>query len=153
MEILSNFNSIEVIFILILVLILFGPERLPEIAGRIGSTLGKLKSTSSQIMAEWRREAGLEEISQEGRQLSETVDQSLQEARKSIRPDRAPSTRRTTPAENSERQSGKQPEASGADQRARLTSRLEELETELQHLRGQLNQMEPQPDQGEDQDG
>jgi len=153
MEILSNFNSIEVIFILILVLILFGPERLPEIAGRIGSTLGKLKSTSSQIMAEWRREAGLEDISQEGRQLSEAVDQSLQEARKSIRSDQAPSTRRTQTAEKPEHQPGMQSGESGPEQRARLTSRLEELENELQHLRGQLTEMESESGQGENQDG
>ena len=58
----------ELMFILIIALMVFGPRRLPEIAGKLGRYVAQLRSLSDGLMAEWQREINaatqLEELEQ-----------------------------------------------------------------------------------------
>jgi len=56
MDILDNINWIELLFILILGLILFGPEKLPAIGAEMGRYTHKLQRLSAQFLAQWREE-------------------------------------------------------------------------------------------------
>jgi Sec-independent protein translocase protein TatA len=62
MEFISNFNGLELIFILILALLLFGPEKIPEIAARLGKWARSLRNFSRQFMASLSEEAGLNDL-------------------------------------------------------------------------------------------
>ncbi|MCB0214397.1 MAG: twin-arginine translocase TatA/TatE family subunit [Anaerolineae bacterium] len=46
----------ELIFVLIIAMMVFGPRRLPEIAGKLGRYVAQLRSLSDGLMAEWQRE-------------------------------------------------------------------------------------------------
>ncbi|MCB1183398.1 twin-arginine translocase TatA/TatE family subunit [bacterium] len=46
----------EMVLILVLVLILFGPRRLPEVAEALGKSLKKFKSATSEATREVKRE-------------------------------------------------------------------------------------------------
>lgn len=46
----------EIVLILVLVLILFGPKRLPEIADAMGKSIRKFKSATSEASNEVKRE-------------------------------------------------------------------------------------------------
>jgi Tat protein translocase TatB subunit len=66
----------ELVFIFIIALMVFGPRRLPEIAGKAGRTIRDLRNMSQGFLAEWQREitaaARLEEIEQVRKELEET---------------------------------------------------------------------------------
>lgn len=53
MDVLKNFNWIELLFILVLGVILFGPDRLPAIGAKLGSYACTLQSLSGQFLAQW----------------------------------------------------------------------------------------------------
>lgn len=55
----------EILLILALVLILFGPKRLPEIAEAFGKSIGKFKSATREATDEVKRE-----INEAGRDLN-----------------------------------------------------------------------------------
>ena len=56
----------EIVFILIIAMMVFGPRRLPEIAAKAGKTVRDLRNMSNGLLAEWQREitvaARLEEL-------------------------------------------------------------------------------------------
>jgi Tat protein translocase TatB subunit len=66
----------ELLFIFIIALMVFGPRRLPEIAGKAGKFVRDLRNMSQGFMAEWQREitvaARLEEIQEVRKELEET---------------------------------------------------------------------------------
>ena len=66
----------ELLFIFIIALMVFGPRRLPEIAGKAGRIVRDLRNMSQGFLAEWQREitaaARLEEIEQVRKELDET---------------------------------------------------------------------------------
>src|SRR5574341_211583 len=66
----------ELVFIFIIALMVFGPRRLPEIAGKAGRIVRDLRNMSQGFLAEWQREitaaARLEEIEQVRKELEET---------------------------------------------------------------------------------
>lgn len=56
----------EIMFVLLIALMVFGPRRLPEIAAKAGKTVRDLRNMSNGLLAEWQREitvaARLEEL-------------------------------------------------------------------------------------------
>lgn len=52
----------EIITILLVCLLVFGPERLPEIARQVGRALGKLRLASQGALDQLRDEANLQEL-------------------------------------------------------------------------------------------
>lgn len=68
----------ELLFIFIIALMVFGPRRLPEIAGKAGKFVRDLRNMSQGFMTEWQREitvaARLEELQEVQRELKETKD-------------------------------------------------------------------------------
>lgn len=52
----------EIMIILVVALVVFGPERLPEIAGKIGKTVRDLRQMSSDLTGEFERSAGVQEF-------------------------------------------------------------------------------------------
>jgi Tat protein translocase TatB subunit len=77
----------ELLFIFIIALMVFGPRRLPEIAGKVGKFVRDLRNMSQGFMAEWQREitvaARLEEIQEVRKELEETK-QALTQSRTDI---------------------------------------------------------------------
>ncbi|MCB0163424.1 MAG: twin-arginine translocase TatA/TatE family subunit [Anaerolineae bacterium] len=81
-------------FILIIALMVFGPRRLPEIAGKLGRYVAQLRSLSDGLMAEWQREinaaAHLEELEKARKDIQEIKEDfsktgsQLRQARKDI---------------------------------------------------------------------
>jgi Tat protein translocase TatB subunit len=77
----------ELLFIFIIALMVFGPRRLPEIAGKAGKYVRDLRNMSQGFMAEWQREitvaTRMEEIEQVRKELEETK-QALTQSRTEI---------------------------------------------------------------------
>ncbi len=86
MDVLNNFNWIELLFILVLGLLLFGPDRLPAIGARLGSYTRALRGLSTQFMAQWWKEAGVAEAAHEGTDVVSTVREVIAEVRSAVRP-------------------------------------------------------------------
>ncbi|MCB9098718.1 MAG: twin-arginine translocase TatA/TatE family subunit [Anaerolineales bacterium] len=105
-------------FILVIALMVFGPRRLPEIAGKLGRYVAQLRSLSDGLMAEWQREinaaAQLEELekarqdiqeikkdfsktSSELRQVRKDIDQEAKSIVPPIQPRTGPSTASVSP--------------------------------------------------------
>jgi sec-independent protein translocase protein TatB len=83
MNFLSNFNGIELLFILILGLLLFGPDKLPEIAARVGKYVRILREMASDAMAQIQEETG---ISQETIDSANTLRTAFNDVQKSTAP-------------------------------------------------------------------
>ncbi len=66
----------ELLFIFIIALMVFGPRRLPEIAGKAGKFVRDLRNMSQGFMAEWQREIAvasrMEELQEIQKELAET---------------------------------------------------------------------------------
>lgn len=77
----------ELLFIFIIALMVFGPRRLPEIAGKAGKFVRDLRNMSQGFMAEWQREitvaSRMEEIQNVRKELEETK-QALTQTRTEI---------------------------------------------------------------------
>ncbi len=52
---------LEILAILVIALIIFGPKRLPEIGSKLGKTVRALKKTTSELTAQVTREIKAEE--------------------------------------------------------------------------------------------
>ena len=86
MDVLKNFNWIELLFILVLGILLFGPDRLPAIGAKLGSYARALQSLSGQFMAQWWEEAGVASVAREGTDVVATVREAVAEVRGAVRP-------------------------------------------------------------------
>lgn len=77
----------ELLFIFIIALMVFGPRRLPEIAGKAGKFVRDLRNMSQGFMTEWQREIAvasrLEEVQSIRQELEETK-QALTQTRTEI---------------------------------------------------------------------
>jgi sec-independent protein translocase protein TatB len=77
----------ELVFIMIIAMMVFGPRRLPEIAAKAGKMVADLRNMSQGLMTEWQREiaiaAQMEDLEQARRDLGEIKD-SVMETGKSI---------------------------------------------------------------------
>ena len=86
MDFLSNFNGLEIVFILILGLIIFGPERLPAIGAKIGEYTRKLRQVSSLIMDQWKKEVGLEEVSTNSVAFRDSLKNTASDLKETLQP-------------------------------------------------------------------
>ncbi len=82
MDIFSNIGVGELLFIFIIILLVMGPHRLPEISKMLGQTLRKLQETYQEFIATFEEELRtVEETSREVREeaqlLKEAVDLSV----------------------------------------------------------------------------
>ena len=77
----------ELMFIMIIAMMIFGPRRLPELAGKAGKFIADLRNMSQGLMAEWQREitvaARLEEIEKARQELKE-IEQELKQIPKDV---------------------------------------------------------------------
>lgn len=80
----------ELIFIMIIAMMVFGPRRLPEIAAKAGKIVADLRNMSQGMMAEWQREIsaaneldGLKDLKNTGQELLKVKDE-IQQAKKSV---------------------------------------------------------------------
>jgi sec-independent protein translocase protein TatB len=77
----------ELMFIMIIAMMVFGPRRLPELAAKAGKFIADMRSMSQGLMAEWQREiavaARLEEI-EKARQEIKQIQQELKQIPKDI---------------------------------------------------------------------
>ncbi len=86
MDVLKNFNWIELLFILVLGILLFGPDRLPAIGAKLGSYTRALQSLSGQFLVQWWQEAGAADVTHEGADVVTTVREAVAEVRSAVRP-------------------------------------------------------------------
>ncbi|MDM8520052.1 twin-arginine translocase TatA/TatE family subunit [Anaerolineales bacterium HSG6] len=70
----------ELIFILLIAMMVFGPRRLPEIAGQIGRYVRKFRTMSQVVQSEWQQQI------QDVTSLKNQAQGSLQEASKLLPP-------------------------------------------------------------------
>jgi sec-independent protein translocase protein TatB len=77
----------ELMFIMIIAMMIFGPRRLPELAAKAGKFIADLRSMSQGLMAEWQREitvaARLEEL-EKARQEIREIQQELKQIPKDV---------------------------------------------------------------------
>jgi sec-independent protein translocase protein TatB len=77
----------ELVFIMIIAMMIFGPRRLPELAAKAGKFIADLRGMSQGLMAEWQREitvaARLEEIEKARQELKE-IEQELKQIPKDV---------------------------------------------------------------------
>jgi len=149
MEIIQNFNGLELIFILILAILLFGPEKIPEIAAKLGSFVRSLRTFSDRMMAEWRQETGLGD-SQEARDLTASLNQTVTDVRSTMQSLRSPldTVKRSLQEPPSEAETGRPPQppppggTSSPQDREQLEKKLTALESQLSELRSELARRE-----------
>jgi sec-independent protein translocase protein TatB len=77
----------ELLFIMVIAMMVFGPRRLPEIASKAGKILRDLRQMSQGLLTEWQRElnaeAYMEELKKTQQELSE-IKADLTQAQKSV---------------------------------------------------------------------
>jgi Sec-independent protein translocase protein TatA len=67
--ILESLGSTELLFILVMSLVFFGPRKLPQISRSQGKNLAEFRRASEDFKATWNREVSLEEFN-----MNSTVD-------------------------------------------------------------------------------
>ena len=71
--ILESLGATELIFILAIALIFFGPRKLPQLARSMGKGLAEFRKASDDFKRTWEREVALETDSDEHRVLAPTT--------------------------------------------------------------------------------
>ncbi|HSS20713.1 MAG TPA: twin-arginine translocase TatA/TatE family subunit [Pyrinomonadaceae bacterium] len=61
--ILESLGSTELVFILVMALVFFGPRKLPQISRSLGKNLAEFRRASEEFKRTWDREVTLEESS------------------------------------------------------------------------------------------
>jgi Tat protein translocase TatB subunit len=61
--ILESLGSTELVFILVMALVFFGPRKLPQLSRSLGKNLASFRRASEDFKRTWDREASLEEFS------------------------------------------------------------------------------------------
>src|SRR5918997_539652 len=67
--ILDTLGSTELIFILLVALIFFGPRKLPQLARSMGKGLAEFRKASDDFKRTWEREVALETVTAEDNSL------------------------------------------------------------------------------------
>lgn len=65
--ILEGLGTTELLVILVVALILFGPRKLPQMGRSLGKSLGEFKRASEDFKRQWEKEVALEEREKEAR--------------------------------------------------------------------------------------
>jgi sec-independent protein translocase protein TatB len=63
--ILETLSSTELLFILVVALIFFGPRKLPQLARSVGKGLAEFRKASDDFKRTWEREVAMEEAKHE----------------------------------------------------------------------------------------
>jgi Tat protein translocase TatB subunit len=74
--ILDSLGSTELLFILVIALIFFGPRKLPQLAKTMGKGLAEFRKASDDFKRTWEREVALESARSESTENSILNDQS-----------------------------------------------------------------------------
>jgi TatA/E family protein of Tat protein translocase len=74
--ILDTLGSTELLFILVIALIFFGPRKLPQLAKSMGKGLAEFRKASDDFKRTWEREVALETARAEDNSLLEAEQQS-----------------------------------------------------------------------------
>lgn len=143
MELISNFNGLELLFIVILAILLFGPEKIPEIAAKAGSLIRNIQRISSEIMSDWREQSGLEEVARESKNLSTSLNQSVREMRNTIISDTQTKKENTASA-------APDPPSPTVKNQSNLEEQLKALETQMEELRSQISKHKTGEQDGDD---
>lgn len=143
MELISNFNGLELLFIVILAILLFGPEKIPEIAAKAGSLIRNIQRISSEIMSNWREQSGLEEVARESKNLSTSLNQSVREMRNTIISDTQTKKENTASA-------APDPPSPTVKNQSNLEEQLKALETQMEELRSQISKQKTGEQDGDD---
>lgn len=78
--ILDSLGSTELIFILVVALIFFGPRKLPQLARSMGKGLAEFRKASDDFKRTWEREVALETTQLEDTTIMETERQPTYES-------------------------------------------------------------------------
>ena len=70
--ILDTLGSTELIFILLIALIFFGPRKLPQLARSMGKGLSEFRKASDDFKRTWEREVALETARADDNSISDT---------------------------------------------------------------------------------
>lgn len=73
--ILETLGSTELLFILIIALMFFGPRKLPQLSRSLGKSLAEFRRASEDFKQTWEREVALESA-----RVHEEVDHTLQDS-------------------------------------------------------------------------
>lgn len=65
--ILEGLGTTELLVIVVVALILFGPRKLPQLSRSLGKSLGEFKRASEDFKTQWEKEVALEERQKEAR--------------------------------------------------------------------------------------
>jgi Tat protein translocase TatB subunit len=76
--ILDSLGSTEVLFILVVALIFFGPRKLPQLAKTVGKSLAEFRKASEDFKRTWEREVALEASRSDSPENSILGDESSQ---------------------------------------------------------------------------
>jgi len=77
----GNIGFPEIIVILIIALLIFGPKKLPEIGRSIGRALSELRRTSNEIKNKIEEEIQAEEIEEIKKELDEGIKKDEEEGK------------------------------------------------------------------------
>lgn len=71
--ILESLGSTELVFILVMALVFFGPRKLPQLSRTMGKHLAEFRRASEDFKRTWDREVTLEETSAQNSSTSPTI--------------------------------------------------------------------------------
>jgi Tat protein translocase TatB subunit len=97
--ILESLGSTELLFILVMALVFFGPRKLPQLSRTIGKSLSDFRRASDDFKSTWNREVNMEELNALAN-FDEPVNarsNSILDTQPSSQPLQAPSIQAVTP--------------------------------------------------------
>lgn len=125
----------ELLLILIIAMMIFGPRRLPEIAAKLGKFVSDLRNMSSGLMTEWQREIAvatrMDEL-EKTRQEFNDIKEEIQQTRKNLAGEASSSIKELDQAREEVAKEVKSlPESASANKAAKTSSPLEETDETL----------------------
>lgn len=100
--ILESLGSTELLFILVMALIFFGPRKLPQLSRSLGKNLAEFRKASEDFKRTWEKEVNLEELSDAGVATNHAAlsdNNSILQNEKGVLPLQPPTIAAVTPAE------------------------------------------------------